>query len=44
MEFKRKFGKRKKANPKKGITLVLLLAVVLIFWFYAEKIMQSLFD
>lgn len=42
MEFKRKFGKRKQANSKRGIALVVLLAAVLILWFYAEKIMTSL--
>lgn len=44
MEFQRRFGKRKRANPKKGIMLVLLLALVLFLWFQAENIITKLFN
>jgi len=44
MEFQRRFGKRKRSNPKKGIMLVLLLALVLFLWFQAENIITNLFD
>lgn len=44
MEFQRKFGRRKKANPKRGILLVVLLIVVLLLWFYADGIMEKLFS
>lgn len=43
MEFKRKFGRRKESKPKKGLFLVILLAVALILWFKAEDIMNALF-
>lgn len=43
MEFKRKFGNRKRSKPKKGLFLVLLLAIVLILWSKAEAIMEALF-
>ena len=43
MEFKRKFGRRKETKPKKGLFLVVILAVVLILWFKAETIMDALF-
>lgn len=38
MEFKRRFGKRKKANPKRGLFLIILLAFVLYLFFNADKI------
>lgn len=37
MKFKRRFGNRKKATPKKGLLLVMLLALVLLLWFNTEK-------
>lgn len=43
MEFKRKFGKRKQKNSKKGVLLVLILAVVLYLWFNAESMIKALF-
>ncbi|MFD2530404.1 MULTISPECIES: hypothetical protein [Polaribacter] len=43
MEFKRKFGRKKEAKPKRGLFLVLLLAVALILWFKAEALMNALF-
>lgn len=43
MEFKRKFGKRKKTKSKKGLFLVFLLAIALYLWINAEKILNSLF-
>jgi|TARA_B100001059_G_C17772661_1_gene549370 hypothetical protein len=43
MEFKRKFGRRRDSKPRRGLFLVLLLVVVLILWFKAEEIMNSLF-
>ncbi len=41
MEFKRRFGKRKKRNPKKGLFLVLLLAIALFLFFNAEKLLSK---
>jgi hypothetical protein len=43
MEFKRKFGKQKESKPKKGLMLILLLALALFLWFKAENILNSLF-
>ncbi|WP_299669183.1 hypothetical protein [uncultured Polaribacter sp.] len=43
MEFKRKFGRKKESKPKKGLFLVLLLAIALILWFKADAIMEALF-
>jgi hypothetical protein len=42
MEFKRRFGKRKKANPKRGLMLVILLIIVLLLWYNAEAVMARL--
>ncbi len=44
MEFKRRFGKRKKANSKRGLMLVILLIIVLLVWYNAEGIMTKLFS
>ncbi|MFD2568788.1 hypothetical protein [Pseudotenacibaculum haliotis] len=44
MEFQRKFGKRKRSNPRRGIMLVILLFIVLILWFYAESLIERLFS
>lgn len=43
MEFKRRFGNRKKTKPKKGLFLVLLLIIALLFWYKAEAILERLF-
>lgn len=43
MEFKRKFGRRKQAKPKKGLLLVILLAAAILLWFKAEDILNALF-
>ncbi len=42
MEFKRKFGTRKRANPKRGIYLVVLLFIMVYLWMNAERILNSL--
>ncbi|MFT6064163.1 MAG: hypothetical protein ACJAYY_001172 [Paraglaciecola sp.] len=43
MEFKRRFGKQKESKPKKGIVLVLLLALALFLWFKAEPLLNAIF-
>lgn len=43
MEFKRKFGKKKESKPKKGLFLVLLLAIVIFLWYNAESLLSKLF-
>lgn len=43
MEFKRRFGKQKESNPRKGIMLVLLLALALFLWFKAESLLTAIF-
>lgn len=43
MEFQKKFGQRKRSNPKRGIFLIILLIITLVLWLYAEDIMESLF-
>lgn len=43
MKFQRRFGERKKSNPKKGMFLVILLAVALLLYMNAEKILDYLF-
>lgn len=43
MEFKRRFGKQKESKPKKGIMLVLLLALALFLWFKAEPLLSAIF-
>lgn len=42
MKFERRFGKRRKTNPKKGIYLVLLLVIALFLFFNAERILSKL--
>lgn len=42
MKFKRRFGNRKKANPKRGLFLLFLLVVVLFLFYNAEKIIGKL--
>ena len=44
MEFKRKFGNRKKTKPKKGLMLIVLLVIALLIWYKAETILEKLFD
>jgi len=44
MEFERKFAKRKKSNPKRGIFLIILLIIVLILWFQADNIIARIFE
>jgi len=43
MKFERKFGKRKRTKSKKGLFLVVLLAIALYLWFNAETLLKSLF-
>lgn len=43
MKFQRRFGERKKSKPKKGMFLVVLLAVALLLYMNAEKILNYLF-
>ncbi|WP_299124968.1 hypothetical protein [uncultured Tenacibaculum sp.] len=40
MKFQRRFGNRKRTNPKRGMFLVILLAIAIFLWFYAEKLME----
>lgn len=41
MEFKKRFGGRKKTNSKRGLLLVILLGVVLYLFFNADKVLTS---
>ncbi|MGB0891229.1 MAG: hypothetical protein ACPGUU_02675 [Flavobacteriaceae bacterium] len=43
MEFKRRFGNRKKAKPQKGLFLIVLLIIVIVLWFKAESIVNAIF-
>lgn len=43
MEFKRRFGNQKKSQPKKGLFLILLLAIALFLFFNAEKFLNKFF-
>ena len=43
MEFKRKFGRKKETKPKKGLLLIILLALALLLWYKADAIMNALF-
>lgn len=43
MEFKRKFGRKKETKPKKGLFLIILLALALLLWYKADAIMNALF-
>ena len=43
MEFKRKFGRKKESKPKKGLFLVLLLALAIFLWYNAESLLSKLF-
>ncbi|WP_262890148.1 hypothetical protein [Polaribacter pacificus] len=42
MEFKRKFGQRKRPNPKRGVYLVILLFIMVFLWMNAEGIINKL--
>tara|TARA_B110000503_G_scaffold111382_1_gene166804 strand:- start:354 stop:485 length:132 start_codon:yes stop_codon:yes gene_type:complete len=42
MEFRRKFGRKKESKPTKGLLLILLLVLAVIFWFKAGAIMDAL--
>lgn len=39
MKFERRFGNRKRTNPKRGLFLVVLLLIALYLFFNAEKIL-----
>jgi hypothetical protein len=43
MEFKRKFGNRKKSKPQKGLFLIVLLIIVLFLWYKSESLITGLF-
>ncbi|WP_256369364.1 hypothetical protein [Tenacibaculum sp. M341] len=42
MKFQKRFGNRRKSNPKRGLLFVLLLAFVLYLFFNTEKILGNL--
>ncbi|WP_262509522.1 hypothetical protein [Tenacibaculum agarivorans] len=42
MKFQKRFGNRKRSNPKKGLFLIVLLAIALYLFFNAEKILGRL--
>ena len=44
MKFQRKFGKQKQKNSKKGLFLVVLLALAILFWYKAEDLMNLFFS
>ena len=44
MKFQRKFGHQRKAKPKKGLILIMLLILALFLWYQAENILTSIFD
>lgn len=41
LKFKKRFGKRKKTNPKRGLFLIVLLALALFLFFNIEKIIAK---
>lgn len=41
MEINKRFGKRKKGNSKRGLILVLLLALVIYLFYNIESIMAK---
>ncbi|CAM1334806.1 hypothetical protein [Tenacibaculum aestuariivivum] len=43
MKFERRFGNKKKTNPKKGLYLMAVLIVVLYLFFNADKIIGRFF-
>ena len=43
MKFKRRFGNKREATPKKGVYLLLVLVVVLYLFFNADKIIGRFF-
>lgn len=44
MQFQRPFGRRKRGNPKRGLFLILLLILVLLFWVNADRVLESFFN
>lgn len=42
MKFQKRFGNRKRTKPKKGLFLVVLLAIVLYLFLNAENILGKL--
>lgn len=40
MKFKKRFGQRKRGNSKRGLFLVLLLAIALYLFFNADKYLE----
>ncbi|WP_255405147.1 MULTISPECIES: hypothetical protein [Tenacibaculum] len=42
MEFKRRFGNRKRTKPKKGLFFIILLAIALYLWLNAEKLLERI--
>jgi len=42
MKFQRRFGNRKKSNPKRGLFLIVLLIVVLYLFFNADKFLERI--
>lgn len=44
MEFKRRYGGRRQANPKRGMFLVMLLVLVLYLFFNAEELFSKLLN
>ncbi len=43
MELKRKFGKQKMTNPKRGLSLIFLLVIAILLWYNAEGILNKIF-
>ena len=42
MKFQRRFGNRKKSNPKRGLFLILLLVIVLYLFFNADTFLARI--
>lgn len=42
MKFQRRFGNRKKSNPKRGLFLIGLLIVVLYLFFKADTVLEMM--
>ena len=43
MEFKKRFGNRRRTKPKKGLFLIALLILAILLWYKAEAILEGLF-
>jgi len=39
MKFERRFGRRKKTNPSRGLIFIVLLAIALYLFFNAENLL-----